>query len=257
MCGNTTVYLDKLRNSFPETAVFHEFSYFSTECRVGLVLKSNTLDTTPQAHKIYMEFIKEEDAGNPNAKAYQMWEVEKGKRYLPVVTTSSGLYRYNMNDIMEITGWWNQLPQMKFLQKTNGTISLTGEKLSELQFIEAVRTCSVEMGLPVSFYAGFASTERSNYRFYYEFVDQTVKQERAEELSKAVDEKLMAYNPEYKTKRESNRVKAPETARLVKDSFEQFKAACIEKGYRDGQFKLNLLLQDEKRQVMFDELVKK
>jgi hypothetical protein len=43
---------------------------------------------------------------------------------------------------------------------------------------------------------------------------------------------------------------------LVRDSFEQFKAACIARGYRDGQFKLNLLMQDPQRQAMFDTLIK-
>jgi hypothetical protein len=113
------------------------------------------------------------------------------------------------------------------------------------------------MGLPLSFFAGFASGERSNYRFYYEFMDQTVSQERAVEFTKVVDDRLREYNPEYESKRESNRIKAPDTSLLIRDSFEQFKSACIDLGYRDGQFKLNLLMQDEKRQAMFDELVKK
>jgi hypothetical protein len=257
MCGNTTIYLEKIRDSFPEQTVFHEFSYFSTECRVGLVLKSNTLDTVPCGHMIYLEFIPENETEQKNPRVYQLWELKKGERYCPVVTTSAGLYRYNMTDLVEITGFYNQYPLIKFVQKVNGTISLTGEKLHERQFIEAVRSCSQEMGLPISFFVGFASQEKSNYRFYYEFADQTISMPRAEEFTKAVDTRLKEYNTEYESKRNSNRVKAPDTALLVKDSFEQFKAACIDKGYRDGQFKLNLLMQDSMRQAMFDELVKK
>jgi hypothetical protein len=258
MCGNTAIYLEKVRNSFPEGTVFHEMSYFSTECKAGLVLKSNALDTVPFGHKTYFEFIPEAEIENPSLekKICQLWEVKKGERYIPVVTTSSGLYRYNMSDIVEITGFYNEYPLIKFIQKTNGTISLTGEKLHERQFIEAVKNCAHELGLPLNFFVGFADGERSNYRFYYEFVDQTVTQDRAEELTRAVDGRLREYNPEYETKRNSNRVKAPDTSRLVKDSFEQFKAACIEKGYRDGQFKLNLLMQDEQRRAMFKELIK-
>jgi hypothetical protein len=257
MCGNTSIYLEKVRNSFPEQTVFHEMGYMATECKAGLVLKSNTLDTVPLGNKTYFEFIHESDLDNQAPRIYQLWEVKKGERYCPVVTTSAGLYRYNMNDLVEITGFYNEYPLFKFIQKVNGTISLTGEKLHERQFIEAVTTCSHELGLPFNFFVGFASVEKSNYRFYYEFTDQTVSQTRAEEFTKVVDERLKAYNPEYQTKRESNRIKAPDTSLLVKDSFEQFKAACIDLGYRDGQFKLNLLMQDEKRQEMFEELVKK
>jgi hypothetical protein len=257
MCGNTTVYLEKIRDSFPEHTVFHEFSYFSTECRAGLVLKSNTLDTVPCGHMSYFEFIHESETEQKNPRTYQLWELKKGERYCPVITTSAGLYRYNMTDLVEITGFYHQYPLIKFVQKVNGTISLTGEKLHERQFIEAVRSCSHEMGLPISFFVGFASAERSNYRFYYEFADQTISTERGEEFTRAVDTRLKEYNTEYESKRTSNRVKAPETSLLVKDSFEQFKAACIDKGYRDGQFKLNLLMLDANRQEMFEELVKK
>jgi hypothetical protein len=256
MCGNTSVYLEKIRNSFPEHTVFHEFGYFSTECKAGLVLKSNTLDTVPSGHMIYFEFIREFETEQRNPKVYQLWELKKGELYCPVVTTSAGLYRYNMTDLVEVTGFYNQFPLIKFVQKVNGTISLTGEKLHERQFIEAVRTCSQEMGLPISFFVGFADQEKSNYRFYYEFADQTISMPRAEEFTKAVDARLREFNIEYESKRNSNRVKAPDTSLLVKESFEQFKAACIDKGYRDGQFKLNLLMLDEKRQKMFEELVK-
>jgi hypothetical protein len=257
MCGNTWVYLDKVRNSFPDHTVFHEFGYFASECKAGLVLQSNTLDTVIFGHKNYVEFIHESEMDSPAPKVYQMWEIKKGERYCPVMTTCAGLYRYNMYDLVEVTGFYNEYPTIKFIQKVNGTISLTGEKLHERQFIDAVNNCAHEYGLPLGFFVGFADTERSNYRFYYEFVDQTVSQERAEEFTKAVDLRLKEYNAEYEAKRDSNRVKAPGTARLTKDSFEQFKTACLKKGFRDGQFKINLLMQDEKRQVMFDELVKR
>jgi hypothetical protein len=257
MCGNTSIYLEKVRNSFPEDTVFHEFSYFSTECRAGLVLKSNTLDTVPFGHKTYFEFIHELDMESKEPRIYQFHEVKRGERYCLLVTTSAGLYRYNTSDLLEITGFYNEYPLFKFIQKVNGTINLTGEKLHERQFIDAVNNCSHEFGLPMNFFIGFADPGKSNYRFYYEFVDQTVSQDRAEELTKSVDTRLKEYNLEYQTKRDSNRIKAPDTSLLIKDSFEHFKAACIEKGYRDGQFKLNLLMQDSKRQEMFNEVVKK
>jgi hypothetical protein len=78
----------------------------------------------------------------------------------------------------------------------------------------------------------------------------------AEQFTAAVDKCMQDYNPEYREKRASNRIKAPETALLGPESFERFKATCINRGYRDGQFKLNLLMQDEKRQAMFKELEK-
>jgi len=255
-CGNTRIYYEKIRDSYPPDCVFHEFCYVSTECKAGLVLKSNIEDTTVFGHMNYFEFIHESDIENPNPKIYQLYEVKEGQRYCMLVTTSAGLYRYNMNDLLEITGFHNQFPTIKFIQKVNGTISLTGEKLHERQFIEAVHETEKKTGKIAPFFVGFADPQKSNYKFYYEFSDQSISITEAEEFTAYLDRCLQEYNPEYREKRASNRVKPPETALLGPESFERFKEACINRGYRDGQFKLNLLMQDEKRHAMFKELVK-
>ncbi|MDR2601033.1 MAG: GH3 auxin-responsive promoter family protein [Spirochaetaceae bacterium] len=256
MCGNTKVYCEKIKDSFSDSAVFHEFGYFSTECKSGIVLTSNTLDTVLFGHKMYFEFIHESEIDKNDPKVYQLNEVKKGERYCMVVTTAAGLYRYNTNDIIEITGFYNQFPTIKFIQKCNGIISMTGEKLHERQFIDAVRTVEKETGLELNFFVGFANVEKSNYSFYFEFQKEDVTQAEAESFSADLDKVLQTYNVEYGDKRASDRIKEPETSLLVKNSFEKFKAACIERGFRDGQFKLNLLMQDEKRQQAFKELIK-
>jgi hypothetical protein len=255
-CGNTRVYFEKIRDSFPPDCVFHEFGYFSTECRSGIVLKSNTQDTILFAHKNYFEFIHESELDSPNPRIWQADEVKEGQRYSMLVTTSAGLYRYNMNDLLEITGFYNQFPTLRFIQKVNGTINLTGEKLHERQFIEAVHEVEKKTGKIAPFFVGFADPQKSNYKFYFEFADQSVSVTEALEFTTQLDNCLQDYNGEYREKRASGRLKAPETALLGPESFERFKANCIDKGYRDGQFKVNLLMQDEKRHAMFKELVK-
>jgi len=256
-CGNTYIYLEKIRGSFPDGCVFNEFGYFSSECRTGLPLKSNTQDTVLFCHKSYFEFIHENDMENPNPRIYQTHEVKTGQRYVMLVTTCSGLYRYNMNDLLEITGRYNDFPMLKFVQKINGIISLTGEKLHEKQFIDAVHETVKKTGRNVSFYVGFADLEKSNYQFYYEFENQNTTMAEAGEFTNCLDQVLQEYNNEYKDKRASNRLKAPDTSLLAPKAFDRFKLACLDGGYRDGQFKLNLLMQDETRHRMFKDLVKK
>ena len=254
-CGNTRIYYEKIRDFFPPNAVFQEFSYISTECKAGLVLKSNVQETTIFGHKSYFEFIHESELESANPKICQAYELKEGQRYCMLVTTSSGLYRYNMTDLLEVTGYYNEFPQLKFIQKVNGTISLTGEKLHERQFIEAVHQVEKKTGKIASFFVGFAEPHKSSYKFYFEFADRKTTIKEAEDFTVHLDRCLQEFNPEYREKRASNRLKAPETAILPPESFERFKAACIDRGYRDGQFKLNLLMQDEKRHNMFKELV--
>lgn len=255
-CGNTKVYLDKFKDSFPPQTFHQEFSYYSTECRFGLVI-DDTNNTVPCPHMHYYEFVAEEDMEKPDSEKrfWQLEELQEGKRYITYVTTYAGLYRYNMNDLVEVGPRYGNTPSIFLIQKVNGIVTMTGEKLHERQFIEAVRATEAELRMPLAFFIGFADLDLSAYRFYYEFADPGTPQEKAENFTKRVDKLLKQYNQEYRAKRDSLRVKDPVTHRLQRNSFETFKAQCIAEGKRDGQFKLNLLLQDESRHSKFKNLI--
>lgn len=253
-CGNTKVYVDKFKDSFPDTMLHQEFGYFSSECRFGLVL-DDTNNTVLFPHFHFYEFIAEEDLENEHPHFLQLHELQQGKRYCPYVTTFAGLYRYNMNDLVEVGPSFQNTPTVHMIQKVNGIVTMTGEKLHERQFIEAVHEAEKSLDIPTRFFVGFADMDKSAYHFYFEFADIHTTQETAERFSKKVDEVLQTINIEYKAKRESFRVKDPITHRLRNESFETFKAQCIAEGARDGQFKMNLLMQDEKRHSKFKTLV--
>ena len=136
----------------------------------------------------------------------------------------------------------------------NGIVSLTGEKLYEPQFMDAVHQAEDETGIKTKFFVGFADVEESKYHFYYEFADEKITQEQAEAFTKVVDEKLQHINLEYESKRQSFRLHDPETHILLSNAYARFKAACLKDGFRDGQFKFNLLMQDEKRRTKFNML---
>ena len=253
-CGNTAVYLDKINGSFPEQMLHQEFGYFASECRFGLVL-DDTVNTVLFPHFHYYEFVAEEELESENKHFLQLHELQAGKRYCPYVTTFAGLYRYNMNDLLEVGPSFCNTPTVHMIQKVNGIVTMTGEKLHERQFIEAVHAAEEKSGWMTKFFVGFADMEKSAYHFYYEFADQSTTQEQAENFTRLVDEELKQMNIEYDAKRASFRVKDPITHRLVEQSFEKFKAQCIAEGARDGQFKMNLLMQDEKRHAKFKQLV--
>lgn len=253
-CGNTKIYLNKFADAFPETMMHEEFGYFSSECRFGLVLDA-TNNSVLFPHLHFYEFVAEEELESPNKHFLCLDELIKGKRYCPYVTTFAGLYRYNMNDLLEVGGYFQNTPTLFMIQKVNGFVTMTGEKLHERQFIEAVHTAEDKTGLKTIFFVGFADLEKSAYHFYYEFEDRKVTQEQAEAFTKVVDDTLKVINIEYNAKRASFRVKDPLTHRLVENAFEKFKAQCIAEGKRDGQFKILLLMQDEARHAKFKALV--
>ncbi len=254
-CGNTKVYKDKYKDFFPKHTLDQEFGYFASECRAGLVMDGGD-DTVLFPHNHYFEFVAEEEMESPSPKFLQLSQLQKGRRYLVYITTYGGLYRYNMNDLVECTGLYDTIPTIRFIQKVNGIISMTGEKLSEQQFIDAVTETEKEFGETVQFFVGFADLEQSAYRFYYEFQNQGLENNFCAKFTAAVDKKLKDANQEYATKRNSFRIKEPTGHLLAENSFEKYKALMIKNGARDGQFKMNLLMQDEKRHACFKELAR-
>ena len=120
-CGNTKVYMEKFKDSFPATMLHQEFGYFASECRAGLVMNGGD-DTVLFPHMHYFEFIRAEDLDNPKPEFLQLEQLEVGKRYCIYVTTFAGLYRYNMNDLVEVTGRYGTIPTIQFIQKVNGII---------------------------------------------------------------------------------------------------------------------------------------
>ena len=254
-CGNTKVYMDKYLDYFDfEQTCYQELGYIATECRFGFALDmSNESVLFPHLH--YYEFVPEEDMDKPHKRFLQVDELEQGKRYCTYVTTYSGLFRYNMNDLVEVGGMYEKTPTIHMVGKGNGIVSLTGEKLYEPQFIEAVHQAEEETKIKTKFFVGFADVNESDYHFYFEFADEETTQETADMFANVVDEKLRAINIEYESKRASFRLNAPIAHRLQKNAYARFKSACLEDGMRDGQFKFNLLMQDEKRREKFQVLI--
>lgn len=253
-CGNTKIYMEKYLDRFDFNKTFYqELGYIATECRFGFSL-DDTNESVLFPHFHYYEFVEESELDKPHKRYLQIHELEQGKRYCAYVTTYSGMYRYNMNDLVEVGGKFYNTPTVHMISKVNGIVSMTGEKLYEPQFIDAVHKAEDEMGIKTKFFVGFADISESRYHFYYEFVNESVDQETADKFNSLVDQKLQEINTEYESKRASFRLKEPHAHILLSNAYSRFKAACLRDGFRDGQFKFNLLMQDDMRRRKFDQI---
>ncbi|MBQ9474949.1 MAG: GH3 auxin-responsive promoter family protein [Bacteroidales bacterium] len=244
-CGNTQIYLKKMNDFLPEKTFHAELGYFSTECRFGLDLEAG-IDTILMPHMHFYEFKREKDLGDPDAPFYLLAELKEGERYCPFVTTYSGLYRYNMNDIVQAGPAYYNTPRVHMIQKVNGIVSITGEKLYEDQFIKAVDMAQESTGMKLSYYTGYVNLQESRYDWYFEFSNMLVKQKQAEAFARVVDENLKKLNIEYASKRDSFRLKDPAIYLLQVNAFDKFKEFILNRNHRDAsRFKPNVLAQNE------------
>ena len=107
----------------------------STECIVSFPLENVKNGSTIAYNSFFYEFIQVSDdkLGNRSPKLFD--ELEMGERYCVVVTTNAGLYRYNTNDIVEVTGFYHKIPIVKFVGRINNFSDIVGEKLKN-SFVE-------------------------------------------------------------------------------------------------------------------------
>ena len=116
----------------------------------------------------FFEFAERDawEAGSP--EMFSVGELETGRDYYVVVTTPDGLYRYDMSDIVRVTGWVGATPALVFVQKGSGITSITGEKLHEAQVLDAVPAALGEHGVMADFFIMLADVEAACYTLYAE-----------------------------------------------------------------------------------------
>lgn len=78
-------------------------------------------------------------------------ELVDGACYQVVVTNPGGLYRYRLQDEVEVAGFFNKTPLLKFVGKTDDICDLVGEKLSAAHVDVALRSAFRELQISPSF----------------------------------------------------------------------------------------------------------
>jgi hypothetical protein len=237
--GSCGIALGKLRRLLPPDAAVMELGYQSTECRGTLALTAETPGGLPPLHHHFFEFVEQQawDAAKP--EFLTLGQLEPQRRYYVLVTTVAGLYRYFMNDLVEVTGFFRATPLLRFVQKGRGVTSVTGEKLYESQVIQAVQEVTRRFENETSFFLLVADEERSAYQLFLELDELPGRaggRPLAADIARAIDASLGDLNVEYHTKRASGRLAPLAVAWVKRGAADAYKSACIGAGRREGQF---------------------
>ena len=236
--GNCRTLLPALQVQLNSKSFIGEVGYMSSEFRGTINLDIRNETQVPTLNENFFEFVERDEWGSENPNFLMLHEIEPGKEYYIFVTTQNGLYRYFINDIIQVTGKYNNTPTIQFIQKGDGVISLTGEKLYEDQVNKAVLKVIKNYDLRIKFYVMVGYSEELKYRLY---IQHPFKSAYARE----VEEEISSLNIEYMEKRKSGRLKPLEVACVEKRTVEEFKKYNLDKGQREGQFKLIRLLSDK------------
>lgn len=179
-----------------------------------------------------LEFLEED--GTPR----WAWEVEAGREYRLVISTEAGLYRYDMGDIVRVTGWAGEAPRLVFVRRAGNVLNATGEKVTEDQVLEAAALAFPgAVGLSVS--VGWRDIP--NLRVAVEGYGDLLR----------FDLELQRLNVEYASRRRTGRMGPPSLLVLPEGTFARWRRARVAAGAPEAQVKDPIVLEPER----WDQLV--
>lgn len=219
--GSIGVFLPHLSELYGHSVV-RDHGLSASEGRVNIPLAdgmpAGMLDYTHH----YFEFIPVEEHGSAHPTVLEGHELAIGRDYYILLTTSGGLYRYDIHDVVRCVGFQGQAPLLEFLNKGKNFSNLTGEKLSEYQVIRAVERSFAELNLPIEYF--LVAPVMEEFPRYTLLVEQKAHRGRAAELAGAFQRNLSRLNEEYAEKNASGRLLPAQVREVPHDTWHRLRA---------------------------------
>ena len=239
--GSAGVRLKEFAGWFGKTTPVRDLGYMASEAQMTLPVFDSGSAGILAVDKNFYEFIPETEINASAPTILTCSELEEGNLYYIVLTTPGGLYRYDINDVIRVAGFYNQTPLIEFVRKGRDVTSITGEKLHVNQLIGAMKRAQSAAGVAVQHFRACADVEKSLYVLSVELDGVMPSRQSLVQLLQELDAGLQELNVEYAQKRESGRLGAPVLCVMKPGWFERKVEVILQRDGRDTQFKAQLL----------------
>lgn len=223
--GSVGIYIKKLAQYYGHTKIM-DLGYIASEGRFSIPTNHESDgDGVLDIYSNFYEFIEVKDYESNKKKTILAHEVTVGKKYYIIITNENGLYRYFMDDIIEVVSFYkdSKTPIIRFLQKGKYVSSITGEKITEWEVVAAMHELTDMHS--VDYRTFFAKANIDSDTPYYEFFIEFKNKPDTKRLETDLDQILKKLNIEYDQKRKSLRLGKVKIINLEKGAFEKLKHA--------------------------------
>lgn len=238
--GSVGVRLQEFEAWFGVATPVRDLGYMASEGQMSLPISDHGSAGILAIDTNFYEFIPAAEIGSSRAHTLTCEELEVGSEYYLILTSVGGLYRYDINDVVRVAGYYERTPLIEFLRKGRDVTNITGEKLHVNQVIHAMEQAQRSIGIVVRHFRAGADVERSRYVFAIE-TDGSASSQALSGLLNAVESQLCGLNVEYAQKRASQRLNPPVLWLMQPGWFERNTGAVMQRSGRDTQFKAQLL----------------
>lgn len=242
-------FLPPLRALFPQVEVQPK-GLLATEGCVSFPL----LDRAGPVLAVRSHFFEFAEADAADSAAPRLaHQLDAGGRYRVILTTAGGLYRYQLDDLVEVCGFENQCPLLRFLGKMDGVSDRVGEKLAE-PFVRSVLSAVFDRHRLAPTFAMLVPVDcrPPRYRLYV----QGAATFDGRAIAADVDAELRA-NPHYDYAVRLGQLAAAEVVALRPDgpnAWSVYERQCLARGMRAGNIKPTMLEHRMDWPTVFDPL---
>ena len=247
--GTVGTYIRKLEDWYnPDSrgmVPVRDMGYLASEARMSVPVSDRGSGGVLTVHANVFELVPAADV-EERPDDHESWsylpaaEVEVGKEYYVFVTTTGGLYRYDINDVIEVVDTYRSAPVVEFRRKGRGMTNLTGEKLSVNQLIDGISAAAEVLSVGGAHFRAEPDLQQSRYVFKIE-PSAPVEPDRRRQLLAGIDRELSRLNIEYQAKRKSGRLRPPVLQIMREGWYERGKQQLVAEGKRLFQAKTILL----------------
>ncbi|TYP94978.1 GH3 auxin-responsive promoter [Fodinibius salinus] len=207
-------------------------------------------------NNIFYEFIPNPLPDEDSAfiqKAVPLWQVEIDTPYAMLVTTSAGLWRYPLNDIIRFTQ--TNPPRIQVMGRVSSILDDYGEAIHAYELDRALQQASSHLNIEAgTFTVGSLLVDAQSIPKHQWFVQ--VKgnnaSKRLTQLAKHIDKKLQSMNRHYAIRRESDALDMPEVHQISQQQINQW---LKQNGKLNAQGKLPSILDNKEDINFFQEIV--
>ncbi len=186
-------------------------------------------------YDIFYEFIPLEDIESPNPRVLPLWEVEVGKNYAMLISTSCGLWRYMIGDTVR---FMSKDPYKIIISgRTKHFINAFGEELIVDNAEKGLQKACAETGAQVLEYTAAPVFMDANAQCRHQWLIEFAKEPSSiQQFADVLDLALQQINSDYEAKRFKN--KTMQRLELVVARKNLFNDWLKSKGKLGGQHKV-------------------
>lgn len=155
-------------------------------------------------YDVFYEFIPFDEFDSPNPRVLPLWEVEVGKNYAMLISTSCGLWRYMLGDTVRFTS--KDPYKIVISGRTKHFINAFGEELMIDNAEKGLLKACTETGAHIRDYTAAPVFMDANAQCRHQWLIEFAKAPASVEVfAEILDKELQQINSDYEAKRYKNK----------------------------------------------------